>query len=147
MQAYQHILLATDFGAGAECIVRRAHDMAARYQARLTLLHVMDYMPIADAAYGPGVPFDAEQNQRLLENAQRRLMSISKGLAIDESQCRVEIGSPKVEIIRIAEELGVDLIILGTHGKHGLQLLLGSTSSSVLHHTQCDVLAIRLKKP
>lgn len=146
MQAYRHILLATDFGDGAELIARRAHDLAQLYQAKLSLLHVMDYMPIADAAYGPAAPFDADLSQQLEQTALRKLVIIAESLGVAGALCRVEIGSPKVEVIRIAEELGVDLIVLGTHGKHGLQLLLGSTSSSVLHYTQCDVLAVRLKK-
>lgn len=145
MQAYSHILMATDFGEGSEIIARRAHDLAQRYQAKLTLLHVVDYMPIADSAYGPAVPFDVELSEDLVQSAKRRLLGMAQGLGVAESECLVEIGSPKVEVIRIAEEKSVDLIVVGTHGKHGLQLLLGSTSSSVLHYTQCDVLAVRLK--
>lgn len=145
MQAYRHILMATDFGEGSEIIARRAHDLAQRNQAKLTLLHVVDYMPIADSAYGPAVPFDVELSEDLVQKAKRRLLGMAEGLDVAESDCLVEIGSPKLEVIRIAEENGVDLIVVGTHGKHGLQLLLGSTSSSVLHYTQCDVLAVRLK--
>jgi universal stress protein A len=147
MQAYRHILMSTDFGENSELIAQRAHDLAERYQAKLTLLHVIDYMPVADSAYGPAVPFDATLSEELLESAQRRLAGLAKSLGRSDADCRVEIGSPKVEIIRIAEESEVDLIVVGSHGKHGLQLLLGSTSSSVLHHTPCDVLAVRLKTP
>jgi universal stress protein A len=57
----------------------------------------------------------------------------------------IEMGSPKAEIIRIAREQRVDLIVLGSHGRHGLSLLLGSTASSVIHHAECDVLAVRLQ--
>lgn len=145
MQAYRHILLSTDFGDGSEAVARRAHELAQLYQAKLSLLHVVDYMPIADSAYGPAVPFDMDLSEELMKTAKRRLASMAEGLGVSESDCRVEIGSPKVEVIRVAEETGVDLIVLGSHGKHGLQLLLGSTSSSVLHYTKCDVLAVRLK--
>lgn len=147
MQAYRHILLATDFGDGSEIIAQRAHDLAQRYQAKLSLLHVIDYIPIADSAYGPAVPFDVSISEDLLQSAKRRLGELAQPLGVSEADCWVEIGSPKVEVIRIAEENGVDLIVLGTHGKHGLQLLLGSTSSSVLHYTKCDVLAIRVQNP
>jgi len=50
-----------------------------------------------------------------------------------------------LEIIKIAEENNVDLIIVGSHGRHGLALLLGSTANGVLHHAKCDVLAVRIK--
>ncbi|MDN5937003.1 MAG: universal stress protein, partial [Nitrosospira sp.] len=54
-------------------------------------------------------------------------------------------GVPEREIVRIAEEERVDLIVVGSHGRHGLALLLGSTANSVLHHAKCDVMAIRLQ--
>jgi universal stress protein A len=54
------------------------------------------------------------------------------------------MGSPKLEIVRVAEENNVDLIIVGSHGKHGIALLLGSTANGVLHHAKCDVLAVRI---
>ncbi|MEW8014407.1 MAG: universal stress protein, partial [Candidatus Sedimenticola endophacoides] len=56
----------------------------------------------------------------------------------------VEVGVPKREIVRVAQEHGADLIVLGSHGRHGLQLLLGSTASGVLHLAGCDVLAVRI---
>ena len=59
----------------------------------------------------------------------------------------MEIGSPKAEIIRIAEDMGADLIVVGSHGRHGIALLLGSTAASVVHHAKCDVLAVRLREP
>ena len=55
------------------------------------------------------------------------------------------MGSPKTEIVRVANEHKVDLIIVGSHGRHGLALLLGSTANGVLHHATCDVLAVRLR--
>jgi len=55
------------------------------------------------------------------------------------------MGSPKTEIIRVAQENGVDLIVVGSHGRHGLALLLGSTANGVLHYAPCDVLAVRLQ--
>jgi universal stress protein A len=53
-------------------------------------------------------------------------------------------GVPGPEIVRLAEEEDIDLVIVGSHGRHGLALLLGSTANSVLHHTKCDVMAVRL---
>jgi len=53
-------------------------------------------------------------------------------------------GAPKQEIVQLAEREQVDLIVVGSHGRHGLSLLLGSTANSVLHYAKCDVMAIRL---
>ena len=55
-------------------------------------------------------------------------------------------GIPKQEIINVAEQQQVDLIVVGSHGRHGLALLLGSTANSILHTAKCDVLAVRLKE-
>ena len=55
-------------------------------------------------------------------------------------------GRPEREVHRIAEESDVDLIVVGSHGRHGLALILGSTSTSILHGAKCDVLAVRVGK-
>jgi universal stress protein A len=56
----------------------------------------------------------------------------------------VKIGNPAHEIRDAATELEADLIVVGTHGRHGLGLLLGSTANAVLHGVGCDVLAVRV---
>ena len=72
-------------------------------------------------------------------------MQLGDQLNVDPG-CRWMVwGVPGQEIVRIAEQEQVDLIIVGSHGRHGLALLLGSTANSVLHHATCDVMAIRLQ--
>jgi universal stress protein A len=56
----------------------------------------------------------------------------------------VTVGRPESEIHRLAKEQEVDLVIVGSHGRKGFQLLLGSTANGVLHGTECDVLAVRI---
>ncbi|MBS1214978.1 MAG: universal stress protein [Proteobacteria bacterium] len=81
----------------------------------------------------------------MVDAAKKRLTAIGETLGIPAECQYVEIGSPKGEIIRTAEELNIDLIVVGSHGRHGIGLLLGSTASSVIHHAKCDVLAVRLR--
>ena len=64
--------------------------------------------------------------------------------AFDVDLAFVELGAPKHEIVRVAKEQGVDLVVVGSYGRHGLQLLLGSTANGVLHLAACDVLAVRV---
>jgi universal stress protein A len=144
MGDYRHILLASDFSDGAAQVAQRAADLAARYQSRLSAVHVVDYLPVADSAYGPSIPFDPDLTDQLIDAARQRLATLAEPLGVAEDARWVEIGSPKLEIVRVAEEKEVDLIVIGSHGKHGLQLLLGSTATGVLHHARCDVLAVRL---
>ena len=98
-----------------------------------------------DTAYGTTIPLYEGLNDELLNIKKTRLSQIGEGLGLDSSRVRMVWGLPHQEIIRMAEEESTDLIIVGSHGRHGLALLLGSTASGVLHHSPCDVLAVRLR--
>jgi universal stress protein A len=145
MGEYKHILLAADFSKHGEEVANRAKDLADKYQAKLSIVHVVDNLPLTDAAYGPVIPFDLDLTEELMTAAKSRLATLAETLGIAVDRRCIAVGSPKLEIIRIAEETGVDLIVVGSHGRHGLALLLGSTANGVLHHAHCDVLAVRLK--
>lgn len=145
MQKYTHILLATDFSENSDMIADRAKALADSFQAKLSLLHVVDNLPILDTAYGPDIPFDIDLTGELMKAAKIRLTKVAEKLGVAASGQWLEFGSPKLEIVRAADENDVDLIVLGSHGRHGLALLLGSTANGVLHYAKCDVLAVRLK--
>jgi Universal stress protein UspA and related nucleotide-binding proteins len=80
-----------------------------------------------------------------MATAKKNLTKLGEKLVVTEDRRWLEMGSPKTEIVRVANENKVDLIIVGSHGRHGLALLLGSTANGVLHHATCDVLAVRLR--
>ena len=145
MSGYQHILLAADFSDHGQVVAQRAKALADLNQAQLSILHIADYLPISDTIYGPVIPFDAGSIDALMQAARQRLQTLGKQLGVTEEYQWLEQGSPKYEIVRMAEEHTVDLIVVGSHGRHGLALLLGSTATGVLHHAQCDVLAVRLQ--
>ena len=145
MENYKHILLAVDFYEHCEAVANRAKDLANKYQAKLSIVHVVDSMPIADTAYGADIPFNLDLTAELMAGAKKRLAKLAEKLVVTEDRLWLEMGSPKIEIIRVAEENNVDLIVIGSHGRHGLALLLGSTANGVLHHATCDVLAVRLQ--
>ena len=145
MNTYKHILLAADFSENGEAIAKRAKEMADTFRAKLSVVHIVDYLPITDATYGPIIPYDMDLTTELMDAAKQRLAELGKKLSIDEASQWLEMGSPKLEVVRIAEENNVDLIIAGSHGRHGLALLLGSTVNGILHHATCDVLAVRLQ--
>ncbi|MCX7096853.1 MAG: universal stress protein [Methylococcales bacterium] len=145
MENYKQILLAVDFYEQGEAVANRAKDMAERYQAKLGLIHVVDSLPITEANYGADIPFNMDLTTELLAGAKERLVKLAASLDVPEDRQWLEMGSPKTEIIRVAKEHNVDLIVVGSHGRHGLGLLLGSTANGVLHHAECDVLAVRLQ--
>ncbi|MGH8550804.1 MAG: universal stress protein [Methylococcales bacterium] len=145
MEAYRHILLAADFTAHGDRVAQRAFDLARLYQAELSVCHSVDSLPIAESVYGPIIPFDGDLTAELVATAEKQLAILGETYGIPRDRQWVVIGSPKTEILLLAEEHAADLIVVGSHGRHGLGLLLGSTASSILHHAKCDVMAVRLK--
>ncbi len=144
MGAYQHILLAVDYSEHGELVARRAKQLAEKYQAKLSIIHVLDNIPMPDTTYGTLIPLDKDSGYELLEIEKTRLMQIGDRLGVVQANCWMVWGAPKQEIVQFAEQERVDLIVVGSHGRHGLSLLLGSTANSVLHYATCDVMAIRL---
>jgi len=140
---YALMLVAVDFTAESENLIARAVQMRDQCGARLSLLHVVEYLPMAysgDLVLPEG--FDLEQE--LLDVASRQMTSLGERLGVVEADRRVEIGNTGHTILRVAEEIGADLILVGSHGRHGLAALLGSTARSVLNGARCDVLAVRV---
>lgn len=145
MGAYQHILLAVDFSEHGDRVARRAKDLAGKYQAKLSLIHVLDNIPMPDTGYGTVISLTEDSGYELLEAEKAKLVKISDGLGVAQANRWLVWGAPKQEIVRLAEQEQVDLIVVGSHGRHGLSLLLGATANSVLHYARCDVMAIRLR--
>lgn len=142
---YRHVLIATDLAADDEGVLARGIELARHYQAGMTLLHVVEYSS-AVIAGDLLTPEDVTLDQERVTQARQQLVELQQRLSVPEARIQVELGVPKHEIVRVAGELGADLIVLGSHGRHGLQLLLGSTANGVLHLAKVDVLAVRVGK-
>ena len=145
MSVYQHILLAVDFLPEDDQIIQKVVNLELLTGAKLSLIHVLDNIPMPDVPYGTIIPLDREVTDTMLEAEKQKLRQTGDVLGIDPARRWLIWGEPREEIIRIAKQEDVDLIVVGSHGRHGLALLLGSTASSVLHYAKCDVLAVRLQ--
>jgi universal stress protein A len=143
MGTYNHVLFATDFSPESESAGRKAAEVATLAGARLSLLHVVEYSAMEYAGEIP-IPENIDLDQRRIELARTQIAELARRLGAGDAPTFVELGAPKHEIVRVAKEHGVDLIVVGSHGRHGLQLLLGSTANGVLHMAVCDVLAVRV---
>ena len=142
MANYTHLLLAIDLTEDAKRVGERAQALAIACGAQMSVLHVIEPLSLA---YGGDIPMDLSSVQdQIHEQAKGQLRDFSAALAIPEARQHLVFGRPEAEIHRIAEEVGSDLIVVGSHGRHGLALLLGSTANSVLHGARCDVLAVRV---
>jgi universal stress protein A len=141
---YQHILLAVDFFEQDSVVINKAKQLAGVFKAKLSVVHVIDSVPLTDVGYGGELPFNLDLTAELMEAAKQRLETLAIELGIHAEAIFLETGNPKLNIVKVARDNKVDLIIIGSHGRHGLALLLGSTANGVLHHASCDVLAVRL---
>ena len=140
MYPYKNILLATDLSDTCNSASIQAKQLATLYNAKLSLVHAIEPIP----AYGyPG--FEDLQNP-LIDHARQQASKLAKDLGIPEGQTYVEFGSVKKEILRVAKEIQADLIVIGSHGRHGLSRLLGSGANAIVHGADCDVLTIRCNK-
>lgn len=144
MSQYQHILLAVDLSEESLNVAERAASLAQLDHAKLSLVHTIE--PI-NFAYGGDIPMDLTAIQEQLdEHAHKKVSELSSRYNIPEADQHIVVGLPQNEIHRLAKDLQVDLIVVGSHGRHGLSLLLGSTSNGVLHGAECDILAVRVGK-
>lgn len=140
---YKRILLAADFDEVGVTAAKQAREMANQYNAKLHLVHVVE--PIPAYAY-PGFAGFTEIEESLKEHVQEELEKLGKELTVPAADQYLEIGPTKHEVLRVAEAINADLIVVGSHGKHGLALLLGSTSTAITHAAHCDVLIVRTHK-
>ncbi|MBR9912665.1 MAG: universal stress protein [Gammaproteobacteria bacterium] len=143
MSNYTHILVGVDLSDEANHVIQRANALAAASKAKLSIVHVVEPLTFA---YGGDIPVDLTEIQDQLQTkAVEQLRSMAKANNISSENQHVVTGQPVSEIHALADELNVDLVIVGSHGRKGLALLLGSTANGVLHGAKCDVLAVRVK--
>ncbi|HDZ16622.1 MAG TPA: universal stress protein, partial [Methylophaga aminisulfidivorans] len=115
--AYQHILIAIDFSEQSKQVCEKAKQMAADNQASLSICHIIEDFPITDFAYEPMLNFDLDLRQSLLESGEKQLEKIAESVSIPKERQYLELGVPDNDIVRIADEQKVDLIIIGSHGR------------------------------
>jgi len=135
MSGYRKIAVAIDLSSESNTILQRAVDVAAA-DGEIHLIYVQEYGPVF-------VGMD-EVEENLRSELRQKLDDIGQRFDIPESGRHFLNGTPAREIHAFAVDKGVDLIVLGTHGQKGVQLLLGATANSVLHGAPCDVLAVRV---
>ena len=141
---FTRILLGVDGSEGAVKAAAEAATLAERFQAPLTLINV--YQPIP--TYGPFrevISLDIEKQyiRETQEQATGEARRVVDELCVPY-QTRWEIGHPASEIVRVAEEDGCDLIVLGSKGLSSIKaFLLGSVADTVVHHAHCPVLIVK----
>ncbi len=147
MQLFRTILVAADFSENSVHAFRMACALAVENKTRLVLLHVIEPNLVAEEPTylgQPTVPFygaqrDADNHQYL----RRKMREVYVPIQPLDVEYRTTEGAASTEIVRMADEIGADLIVMGTHGYTGIRwLLAGSVAIAVLRGAHCPVLAL-----
>ena len=142
MGEYKHILVGVDLTVESRDVSKKACTLRNACDCRFSCVHVIEPLSLA---YGGDIPMDLSTIQEQIQDtAKSHLAEFAKTLGIEEADRHLIFGRPETEIHTLANEIGADLIVVGSHGRHGLALLLGSTANGVLHGAPCDVLAVRV---
>ena len=147
MAKYKRVLLAVDFHSDNDEIVSKAQEVVSDDNAELFLIHVNE--PVAGAYATDGLSWSdqiVQLESAIRKEAEQKMVELGDKLGVPAENRLIRAGKPSSEIHDACKDKQIDLVVLGTHGQHGLQLLLGSTANSVLHGVECDVLCVRVGK-
>lgn len=143
MSSYKHILVGLDLSPESQQVIDRVKFLFSNTETKISICHILE--PLA-FTYGGDIPVDLSDVQtQLTDQANLRLSILGTELDVDPADQHVILGHPAQEMHSMANAENIELIVVGSHGRHGLSLIFGSTSNSVLHGAQCDVLAVRIK--
>jgi len=142
MPGYQKVLVLLDLSEDSERVFIAGRDLAAYSNASMVAMHVVEFVPVEPM--GESLMPTMQIEEDLVERSREKLGELIGRLGSARTTCRVEVGSTKAEILRVAEEERADLIVLGSRERHGLAILVNFTEDAILHAAHCDVLAVRL---
>lgn len=135
---YKRILFATDFSPASDAALQYATSLARDSGATLLIVHVEELLPYAGGEmYFAQPEYPNPEIRRMLE----AVLPTDKSVRYEH---RLVLGTAADDIVRIAEEEAVDLIVIGTHGRSGLtRVLMGSVAESVMRRAGCPVLTLK----
>ena len=148
MKDFSTILVAVDFSDSSQNAFKLALNMANKYSARLVLLHVINEPVDLRGFYVPHISFE-KLEEEIEEGANKMMESFCRQnlSGFDNYESVIVPGLPYEQIIQQAELLSADLIVLGTHGRTGLDhVLFGSTAEKVVRKSPLPVLTVRLQE-
>lgn len=148
LEPYTHIIVAVDFSPHSSLALTRAVELAQRYNANPSLIHAIEHITYTDSEYDSIIPvYDyIERDQAIFDHAVSRLDEITNSQDYPNIQHEVLWGNPKSTILSYVAAQNGDLIVAGSHGRHGLARLLGSTANGIVHSAKCDVMVVRLSE-
>ena len=130
---YNNILCAVDISPEGKAILSKAASLAEKYACDLSIVHVIEYTFL---------PKDYQK--KLKEEVQPKITEMADKYGIQKKHRHIKFGQSYSEICELEKSLGVDLIVVGSHGKYGLKALLGATANGILQQAECDVLLVKV---
>ena len=141
MTQFSKVLVAIDLSDESSQILDKATTLAPGAQ-----VHVVYVCEQFSQLYAGELALDFTEVQKQMQQQATVALDALAGKAnIPNDHRHIVVGKPATEIRKLAKELDADLIVIGTHSRHGLGLLLGATANSVLHGVGCDVFVVRIR--
>ena len=144
MSPYRHLLAAIDLDASGRAVLTRAQALAGLFGAKLSVLHVVEYIPIESGELLMTAPIDL--TQQLEQQARQQLATLCADFGIAGDEQHVATGPITPQIRQLAETLQIDLIVLGHHPRKGLSAWFNHTEENVITRAVCDVLTLCLPR-
>lgn len=139
MKQYKNILVAVDIFEKYHALLEQGQHLSDKFGAKLNFVYVLPHVVTS-------IPYAYDVENELEADAKKRLAAVQQKEGLASAQVHLRHGNPKDEVTRLAKELKTDLVVVGSHGKHGIDLILGSTANGILHTAECDVLTIRVDR-
>ena len=153
IESYKKVMACVDYSPHSKRAVRRAIKIAKESNAKLVLVNVVDESALYDLYYDPtGMEFSVAEFSEapmtlvdsLIDKSNTQMKALLSELGLSQDQGVVLTGRPNSTLNSYAEAQDIDLIVMGTHGRRGIDRVLGSSTRYVQSHARCEVLSVPL---
>ena len=157
VRPYQKIMVGVDFSPHSKHAAKRAIELSNQYGAQLELVNVVNEAALYDLYYDPvgmgftmtefsqaGMEGISKMIESLIDKSRDQMNVLIADLGLEQNQGVVITGRPQTTLNSYAEAQDVDLIVMGTHGRRGIDAVLGSATRYIQSHARCEVLAVPL---
>lgn len=144
MGMYRHILAAIELDDNGPPVLQRAQALAKLFGSELSVVHVVEYVPIESGDALVAAPVNLMQE--LTGQAEQKLLALCQGNGVAQTSARILCGPVAGEILNFVREKGVDLVVVGHHPRRGLLALFSHTEEDVVARAHCDLLTLNLPK-
>ena len=140
---YKSVLVAIEHDGSHSDVINKALKLVDNDHTKLYLINVSEPI-ITDVAMTGEFAFPMDIGDERFDSAKNWMDSVSDTFSIERERCYVIEGDIKTEIIDKAEEINADVIVVGSHERHGLSLLFSSTAGSIIDRIKCDLFAVHV---